>query len=235
MNSESLQVIGTAMSADLARMAAISRNLVNAATPGYRREMAFTAVLAAQAGEAGDPVPVTVADQRHGALQATGRMLDLAIDGEGFFEVHTPDGAAYTRRGDFRLDERGGLATVQGHALQGLGGPLQVSGDGSIEIDTAGNVLQAGQRLGQVKVVLFEPGTPLSRGPGGLFVAAAQPQAAAAGSYRMRQGTLESSNVETGAEMVRLLETLRHFEAAQKVVQGVDEMTERALRKLGEF
>jgi flagellar basal body rod protein FlgG len=229
-----LSIAAEALAADVARLASISQNLVNAATPGYRREVSFATAM--QRSDGGwTAVPSSTVDQRVGTLRATGEQHDLAIDGEGFFELLTPGGATYTRRGDFHVDEQGRLVTAQGYQLQGLGGPLQVVDGGAIAIDREGVVMQGEQRLGQVKVVAFDRADRLSRVPGGLFQAAEMPQEASGGSYRIRQGYLEASNVDTAAEMVRLMETMRHFEATQKLVQGVDDMTERALRKLGEF
>ena len=174
------------------------------------------------------------ADLRHAGLRPTGEALDLAIDGDGFFEVQTEAGPAYTRRGDFRLDAAGRLVTHAGDVVQGQGGPL-VLGTTTPTIDRSGRLFDGDKPLGQLKLVTFADPRTLARSEDGLSTtnqpATVQPE----GEARLRQGHLEASNVNTAAEMVRLMETVRHFEASQKVVQGVDEMTERALRKLGEF
>jgi flagellar basal-body rod protein FlgF len=221
-----LRSAGAALAADLARLSSISQNLVNAATPGYKRDIAFARTLA---------LHTTAVDHKLGALRTTGGTYDVAIDGQGYFEVRTEQGPAYTRRGDFRVDAQGQLITQQGHVVQGLNGALVLAGEGLVSIGRDGVVMQGERRIGQLKVVAFENTTGLQRLPGGLFASPASPQPAAPGDFRLRHGQLEASNVDTASEMVRLVETMRHFEAMQKVVQGADEMTERALRKLGEF
>lgn len=229
-----LSIAADALTADVARLTSISQNLVNAATPGYRREISFATALQRSDGS-WEAVPAAAVDQRRGTLRATGEQYDLAIDGDGFFELRTPGGPAYTRRGDFHVDEQGRLVTAQGYQLEGLGGPVHLIDGSPVVIDRDGVVTQGDQRLGQVKVVAFDRPdrmTPLS---GELFQAAEAPRAALGGDYRIRQGYLEASNVDTAAEMVRLMETMRHFEATQKLVQGVDDMSERTMRKLGEF
>jgi flagellar basal body rod protein FlgG len=235
MTIDPLDVAAASMANDVARLTSISQNLVNAATPGYRRELSFATALTQQLGERSMVQQGSVVDPRAGTLRATGLATDLAIDGEGYFELSTPSGPAYTRRGDFRVDAQGRLVTAGGHALQGLGGTLQAVAEGEMSVDREGVVTQGERRIGQIKVVHFDNAAALVREAGGLFRAAEQPQPVAAGSFRIRQGQLEGSNVDTASEMVKLMETVRHFEATQKVVQGVDEMTERALRKLGEF
>lgn len=175
-------------------------------------------------------------DHKKGALRVTDAALDVAIEGDGFFELRMPSGPAYTRRGDFRVDASGQLVTQGGHVVMGTGGPL-IMRSGSPVIGKDGRVLDDGQEIGQLKIVSFaDPRSLLVAEEGGVFTA---PEAALASSPdrspKVLQGHLEASNVNTAAEMVRLIETVRHFESVQKVVQGFDEMRERALRKLGEF
>lgn len=231
---DALNAAAGGMAMDVSRMSTIAQNLSNTATPGYKRALPSTLPFLLE-GSSAEAVAASTADLRHASLRPTGAALDLAIDGDGFFEVQTEAGTAYTRRGDFRLDAAGRLVTHAGHVVQGQGGPL-VLGTAAPTIDRAGRLFDGDKPLGQLKLVTFaDPRSVLSRGEDGLFTteqaATVQPE----GEARLRQGHLEASNVNTAAEMVRLMETVRHFEASQKVVQGVDEMTERALRKLGEF
>jgi len=118
----------------------------------------------------------------------------------------------------------------------GTGGPLVLRSAAPV-ITREGRVMEDGQEVGQLKLVTFtDPRGLTPSDSGAVFTAhdaalATTPERAP----RILQGHLEASNVNTAAEMVKLIETVRHFESVQKVVQGFDEMRERALRKLGEF
>jgi len=230
---DALTSAASGMAQDVSRLTTIGQNLANAATPGYKRAMETGAAFSLL-GQGLATASHTVTDLRHASLQSTSAPLDVAIDGEGFFEVQTEAGAAYTRRGDFRLDASGRLVTQAGHVVQGVGGSLTLA-TSSPTIDRAGRVYDGDKLLGQLKIVDFADARQLTRQEDGLFVTSQSPVVQAEGATRLRQGQLEGSNVSTAAEMVRLIETVRHFEATQKVIQGVDEMSERALRKLGEF
>jgi flagellar basal-body rod protein FlgF len=235
---ESLKAAAASLAGDMNRMTSISQNLVNGTTAGYKRELPMTALFERQMADVADAdgnaaaVP-SVTDHRLGTLRPTGNPLDLAIDGEGFFELRSEGRTLYTRRGDFQLDAGGRLVTQAGEAVQGLGGTIQMPGPNA-RIDRDGRVFDGDKQVGQIKVVRFDKPQQLTRVSGSLFDAG---QAASAndGAGHLRQGHLEASNVNNAAEMVKLVETVRHFEATQKIIQGIDEMTERALRKLGEF
>jgi flagellar basal-body rod protein FlgF len=234
---DALSLAAGSMSEDIARLTSISQNLTNASTAAYKREVplgrAFAQVMDATGVSEPTPAAAAAIDHRAGTLRFTGHALDLALEGDGYFEVQTESGPAYTRQGDFRLDAAGRLVTQAGDPVQGSGGPLHLS-SAQPTVDREGRLFDGEKSLGQLKVVHFADPAQLQRAGSGLFLA---PEAAAvqAEGVRVRQGHLEASNVSTAAEMVKLVETMRHFEATQKVVQGVDDMMERALRKLGEF
>jgi flagellar basal-body rod protein FlgF len=234
---DALTAASGSMAQDIARLSTISQNLTNTTTPAYKREVPFEQALQRAGAEEAYGLPAAQAsavDQRHGTLRFTGNPLDLALDGDGFFEVQTESGMAYTRRGDFRVDANGRLVTQGGQLVQGLGGPLQLS-TAAPTIERDGRILDGEKLIGQLKLVSFGHPEQLTRTGGGLFQAAEAPTVLSDGATKVRQSHLEASNVNVASEMVKLVETMRHFEATQKVVQGVDEMMERALRKLGEF
>lgn len=237
--TDALEAAAASLSSDLARMTSLGHNLANATTPGYKRQLGavqpFQASLAHEAALSRGAL-ATAIDQKQGTLRVTSAPLDLAIDGDGFFELRTDAGAAYTRRGDFRVDASGQLVTQAGHLVMGQGGPLVLRSAAPV-ITKEGRVLEDGQEVGQLKLVSFADPRSLTASEGGaVFTAPEAAQALAPErAPRVLQGHLEASNVNTAAEMVKLIETVRHFESVQKVVQGFDEMRERALRKLGEF
>lgn len=227
---------------DHARLEGIARNLANVSTSGYKRETAATTSFGDVlriAAEGGATQAVTLPrvsptlDTRGGSLRITGEPLDLAIEGDGFFEIRGPQGNAYTRQGRFQVDPRGRLVTEAGDALLGRGAEITVSGPRPV-VERDGTVVDNGRIVGRIKLVRVEQTGALERLGSGLHRAA--PGAAVSeASATVRQGYLENSNVSAMTEMVRLIETTRHFEAAQKVVQAYDEMLEKALRKLGEL
>lgn len=250
---------------DLARVDRISINLANMTTPGFKREVAAApsfadAVRAAgapvggSAGVAGSASPErpmpdgmrVLMDARPGALRQTGQPLDLALTATGFFEVSTPNGPAYTRQGNFHVDQNGRLVTAQGDAVMGTSGEIYLTSQ-KPSIDASGNITEpdavngtsvAGRLVAQLKIVSFEDPRLLQRIGGGLLVASQTIQTApglADSAGQVRQGALESANVDSMHEMVQLLQTMRHFESMQKVVQGYDELMGTAIRKLGDL
>lgn len=219
------------MQQDMQRLATISQNMANSATPGYRREIAvarpFAGVLAAEAR-------ASVPDLAAGPLRSTGRPLDVALSGAGFFVLNTPHGPAYTRAGSFHVDPAGRLVDPQGAPVQGGGGDIVLKGTAA-EIDAHGRVMQDGRSVGQLKVVQFGPGPAVRRAGGGALTLAdgVEPQALAA--FRLQPGHLEGANVKPLREMLDMTETLRHFEAAQKLVLGYEEQLAAAIKSLSEF
>lgn len=251
--NEILGVLVSSMHADMARAERVAMNLANLQTPAYKREIAsalpFSAEYEAAAGArsasspAGAPPLAVHVDVRPGTLRTTGQNLDVAIVGDGWFEVATPSGAAYTRKGNFRLDAGGRLVTQEGLPVTGTGGEIALT-RGAASIDSAGRVFDGhptpggearlgSAPVGQLKVVQFDRAAlqPLGNG---LYAAAGEPVPVREGAVQIQQGALENSNVNHLQEMVRLMEAVRHFESLQRVATGYDEMLANSIRKLGE-
>lgn len=232
------------LSEDAQKLNTISHNLANVSTNGYKRQRAisvpFQEHLNANAAHGLSPLPTTLSghvvqnDLRPGTLRTTGQPLDLAIEDAGFFEIKTPQGMVYTRRGDFQIDSQGRLVTHEGYPVMGLGGEI-LPGTPTPVIDQNGAIFDKDQKVGQIKVIHFTNPESLARLESGVFAQTAETQISTGGYAKVRQGHLESSNVTSMEEMVRMIETMRHFEAGQKIVQGYDEMIEKALKKFGEF
>ncbi len=247
--NEVLSLVLGSMHADLARLDRVAMNLANVQTPGYKRQLALALPFAARVEGAGAnavggpqpaPLPATHTDLRPGTLKATGQPLDLALAGPAWFEVATPHGVAYTRQGDFRLDARGRLVTRQGHAVMGVAGEIQLL-QGAPVIDRAGRVFESAAAAGpgaapvaQLKLVQFDPDASVEPLGEGLVTVRGEPVAATEGATPVQQGFLENSNVSQMQEMVRLMESVRHLEAMQKVATGYDEMLGTSIRRLGE-
>jgi flagellar basal-body rod protein FlgG len=156
----------------------------------------------------------------------------MAIDGDGFFAVSTPDGTAYTRQGNFRLSADGTLVTTDGFPVQGQGGPIRISGS-RIEIDSKGVVTADGTQAGTISMVDFPKPYELTKIGSALFVPKNTESTPQASTGELRQGHLEGSNVETISEMVQMIETSRYFDACQRTILSFNDMTSKAANELG--
>jgi flagellar basal-body rod protein FlgF len=240
-----MAIASIGMQADLARMESISQNTANALTPGFKRQVSVTPAFAVEVAAAENArqlrilpqaVPsISVSlDPATGSMRPTGNAQDVAIEGPAFFEVITPAGPAFTKLGNLRADAQGRLVTGQDVPLMGAGGEIRVT-NSPFSVAANGELTQDGRVIGRLKMVTFShPQLLVSAGAGMYQAGAAQPQDAR-GAATLRAGFLEGSNVSTPQEMVRLTETVRHFESLQKLVQGYDDTLEKTIRKLGEF
>jgi flagellar basal-body rod protein FlgF len=248
---EILAVALAAMHQDMARLERIASNVANAGVPAYQADVVSAYSSSASFAQALGAftvhdvgATVTTVNQRPGAIRSTGHALDLCLTTPGFFEVQTDQGPAYTRRGDFKLDAQGRLVTQAGHPVLGNGGPIVLTHAKPV-IDAQGHVYESvdavadKRALDQLKLVRFDHPQLLTRMGHGLFAA---PTASGDRALQIedqppqvRQGHLETSNVQSMQEMIQLIQTMRHFESMQRVALGYDEMMGTALRKLGEL
>ena len=218
----------------------VAQNLANANTVGYRRDRMFATALSERIDAEGAPQSTRVAgqyaDPTGGPLMETGGPLDLALTGDGLFAVQGPDGRPrLTRAGEFVLDADGVVRSPQGFALlRDDGGPLTIPpSGGEIAVTAEGRVTVAGQPVGRVQVVRVEDPSRLVRLDGATFAAdGVETQPADA---RVRQGFLESSNVDALSEMVDLMAHVRLFESQQKSLRTTDEALGAVTRDLGTF
>jgi flagellar basal-body rod protein FlgF len=211
-----------------------AQNITNASTPGYRRRIAFSAMMGpAGDGPAGAGTTGVAADFTAGQLVQTGNLTDLGIAGDGFFAVRGDGDTLYTRQGQFRRDEGGRLVTAAGLALQNVEGGDVVVGDGPFEVAADGVVTRQGQPLARIGLVDFDDRRALQAAAGGAFAAGeAAPHAVAAPA--IRQGMIENSNVNTGDEMVAMMEAVRRAETGQRLVTTYDDLMGRTLNLLGQ-
>lgn len=233
--SDAIATLSDALRNDAETLRVISNNVANMETVAYRREIAVTHPTFEQASDdaraaLGRALTVqSMIDQRPGTLKSSAEPLHLALEGPGFFVVETSQGEALTRRGDFRLDSDGRLVTQDGHAVLGSQGTIQVKGTPAIEPD--GTVRVGGEAVAQLRIAQVAAESQLTPLGADLYSAAQLPDADMAA--RVRQGFLETSNVESVQEMVRLIETMRHFETTQRFVRGYDDMVGKAISELG--
>ncbi|MBU5611500.1 flagellar basal-body rod protein FlgF [Geomonas azotofigens] len=221
------------------RLDVISNNLANASTTGFKADqIQFESVLANVKNSTQGPVFSNdrySTDFSAGALQRTDNSLDLALEGDGFFAVSTPQGTAYTRQGNFHLTGNGRLVTADGYEVQGSGGPITVPASGKVEIGSGGQVSVNGNAVGTISAVDFAKPYAMNKLGNGLFQPADPNAATTASTAGIKQGYLETSNVKAVVEMSRLIEASRYFEICAKAVKTYDDLTSRAANDLGKI
>ena len=230
----------------LANQAVVSNNLANVSTSGFRAQLAVMRSVPVQgAGELPTRIATAVAttssDWSQGSIVSTGRELDVAINGAGWFAVQdSAGGEAYTRRGDLRPDGNGLLYSGT-HPILGddgaplvvpLGARLFIGGDGTLSVIGAGQEANAVMEIGRLK--LADSGAQaLLRGEDGLF----RPAPAADGLPRtlaqadtvsLATSALEGSNVSAVEGMVAMIDNARRYEMQLKAIETADENAQRA-------
>lgn len=182
----------------------------------------------------GAQVMDTPAVFEQGTLAATGNPLDLAIQGNAFFAIQTPQGVRYTRDGQFAQDPTGRLVTMDGSLVLGTNGPVQLQQNaGAPQVDENGQITQGGRIVDQIALVQFGNITQVRPEGDNRFVAsnAALPARATTGST-VHQGYLERSNSNVVRSMVDLITAQRWFEANEKVIQTQDQANSWAIENV---
>jgi flagellar basal-body rod protein FlgF len=243
MNSGIYSAVSGSLAA-MQRLDMISNNLANINTPGYKKDkMSFEGLLAGNVnppavpqGKTADPIlqkENIYIDYASGPISQSGNPLDLALDGDGFFAVTTPEGTAYTRQGNFRTSADGTLVTMDGYPVQGANGSaIRIQGS-RVEIDAKGSVMVDGTEAGAISVFDFGKPYTLTKVGSALFVPANPQATPQTGTAQIQQGHIEGSNVESISEMVQMIETNRYFEACSKVIQNYDAMAAKAANDIG--
>ena len=250
----SLSIAMTGLEAQRARMAAVANNLANANTTGFKKDRVmfdslmyqnFRQVGAQSSNNTqlptglslGTGARVVATEKQHvqGEIKQTGRDLDLAIEGRGFFQVLLPDGTlAYTRNGIFHMDAQGQLVNSQGFVLQpGITIPtgainISISEDGIVSYLSQGDTTPT--QVGTIQLTDFVNPAGLQAISGTMFRETAASGTAQTGTAGLnglgflKQGAIETSNVNVVEELVAMIETQRAYEMNSKAISTVDEM-----------
>lgn len=249
-----LWICKTGLDGQQTNISVTSNNLANASTVGYKKSRAiFEDLLYQKVNQpggrstadaflpeglmlgAGSRVVATQKNFTQGDVETTDNTLDVMIQGAGFFEIELPDGTtAYTRNGQFTRNDEGTLVTSEGYQLlPGITIPedatgITISTDGQVSVQTAGQ--NAAQDIGQITVSNFINPAGLEPIGNNLYVetsasgAPIQGIAGENGLGTIRQGQLETSNVQVTEELVNLIQAQRVYEMNSKVLTTVDEM-----------
>jgi flagellar basal-body rod protein FlgG len=232
-----IQALVPSMQAQSLRQEVLANNLANISTAGFKRDDLILAPPGTDAGAlAGNGVNVSPAlrqpvaqftDFSPGPVRETGRALDAALTGPGFFVVDTPAGQRYTRNGGFTRSVEGYLATADGARVLGTKGPIVIRSAVGVTVGPEGDVQEDGRVIDTLRVVDFPSPYRLLKEGNGLFVAAgAEPTIVRA--PQVVGGALEASNVNSVETMVSMIDLLRKYEAAQRSVQSLDEANQVA-------
>jgi flagellar basal-body rod protein FlgF len=171
-------------------------------------------------------------DFSQGQIVQTSRPLDVAIIGDGFLRVTDEGQEYYTRCGELRVTPDGTLTDDQGRHVQGAGGDINVGTGNNIEINRSGDISVDGAVVGSLSLAFFnDPQTDLSKRGDNLWRAAGAP--ATIGAGELRTGYLERSNVDAVSGITELITQLRHYEAAQRVIQTEDSLLNTAANQIG--
>ena len=236
-----------------AKQEVIANNLANANTVGFQKdgmvvgsfaqmlhgEMGYSKEGMTQAGfvptgaaKHGDSEIFykTFTQFAQGSLKNTGHPFDLALEGDGFFSVQTRYGMRFTRNGSFNLDGEGRLVTKDGSFVMGNKGPIKIKGT-EFKVEDNGAIIANGKEIDRLRMVRFEDLRQIKKCGDNYFSAdvASEP----APHSKVRQGFLETANVNAVREMVDMLAVMRSFEANQKLLQAEDQMLQKAANETG--
>lgn len=221
-----------------AQLDRVAADIANAGTAGYKAERASSRPAERPAFQSALDSAIDVAegptriDFRPGAVTPTGRDLDFAIDGLGFFVLDTTAGPRYTRGGSFAKNADGVLVAADGSPVAGDGGAIRI-GEGQVTADPDGTIRVAGAPAGRLRIVEFDDPAVLEREEAGRFraPATASPQS---GSSAVRGGALEQSNVSIVERVAHLTEVSRSFEALNRGISVLmNDLDARVISELG--
>jgi flagellar basal-body rod protein FlgG len=216
----------------------IANNLANISTSGYkRRDVSFQQMVEAEQAldrnmlkvKLPDGFTPTYTDNSDGRLKQTANPLDIALSGRGFFQIKTNNGLAYTRDGNFKINNEGQLVTPDGYKVMGSSGPIEINGS-KIDIDQSGQISVDGKIVNQFlfkKIniddsIVMQDNLYKQKENG--YLEDAHPV--------VNQGFIEESNVNNVKEMVEMIAAQRLYEANQKLIKAQDDTLNKAVNQI---
>lgn len=241
----------TGMMNQQARLDTVTNNLANASTVGFKKEgstaRAFDSMYSVKVKDGsvgyldhrigteslGVKIGENYTDYTQGPFKVTGNTYDVALEGDGFFNISFTSKSGvtstrYTRDGVFTVNNEGMLVTPDGDFVLGEGGRIRIPESADVVIDELGNIYADGQLVDTLQVTDFENYDYLRKYGENLYVAVdgAQEQPA---NYKVRQGYLEMSNMNVISEMVEMITISRAYESNQKAIQTIDSTLEKSV------
>lgn len=218
------------------QMDVLANNIANTSTAGFKSEqMLFREYEVPTA--TGDTMSFVqdlaiLRDYTEGHFSMTGKSLDLAIAGKGWFVIDTEDGPRYTRNGQFEMNADGEMVDAAGNRVMDANDDVIVfqPGDLTIEVSADGSVTAGGVLRGKIRMVEFENDHILSKQGDSYFKADEEPEDSK--ESRISQGMLEMSNVKPIVEITTMINVMRAYQSSQNVVEEEDDMQRDAIQKL---
>jgi len=212
------------------KLDAVSNNLANVDTNGFKKDtISFDEKFKAQVNK----------DFSQGNIIRTGNPFDVALSGQGFFKVETPEGIKYTRNGNFSLDNNGILVDQNGNPVMGQGGAIAIDADNAeldLGINQAGEISIAGEIIDTLDIVTFNDLTKMKRdGYNLLSFDGETTQELQADQVSVEHKSLEKANVSAVDEMVRMIDYHRMFETFTKSMMTFDELDNKAINDVGQL
>ncbi len=220
------------------QMAVLANNIANASTTAFKAERLMFAEYVGRTtqGETLSFVQdvAVIRDTSEGAFVNTDNTLDLAINGNGYFSVNTDSGIQYTRNGRLRLDEEGRIVTSTGHAiLDEGGGEIELTGNEvTIDITPDGTISTENGVIGRLGLVRFANEQAMRPTESGMFETDQAPEVST--EARVVQGMIEESNVQPIIEMTKMINAMRGYQGAQRIVETEHERQRTAIETLTE-
>lgn len=240
---ENAQLIGLSRQMALQRqMDVVANNIANINTTGFKSEqLLFEEYLGPVARDRDFAFPdqqlsftedwTTIHDMSMGAITQTGNPLDVAIEGDGFLVVQTPQGERWTKAGSLAIDASGMLVSLDGDAVMGEGGQIRFgASETDIVIAEDGTVSSSAGQKGKLRLVEFADPQETVRDGNNLFSGGTPLPATAT---RVMQGALEKSNVSGIGEMTEMIRVQRAYQSLASVLQQQDDMRRSAIQRLG--
>lgn len=233
--------VAAGMRARLDALDLLANNIANSSTTGYKADREFYGVYRSaeallQSGNRATSLPSIDArwtDFSPGTLRDTGSPADLALSGRGFFAVEGSSGPLYTRNGHFQISPSGELVNTEGYRVRlAEGHALKLQSDRTFEVAADGAISQMGQVLGHIQVVTFENPERLEKAAGTYFRNTTGAAPATSEDTQVHQGRLEDSNVNPADGAIRLVSIMRQFEALQKALHIMSEMSSSEVAKV---
>lgn len=245
-----LYIASSGMIAQRTKMDVITNNLANVDTIGYKTDDLIKrsfgdmmlqryngingadGVMTVGPLGMGKHIDETVTYFTEGSYEETGETTDISVFGDGFFVVNTPQGDRYTRAGNFMVNSEGVLVNADGHFVMSTDNQRITVGSKDFVVDSNANITVAGEQVATIAVVDFADRGALAKEGSNLFTGAG---AAPSENFALRQGFIETSNVDTAREVATMIMTNRAFEANQRIVKMFDESIAKTVNEIARF
>lgn len=221
----------------LSQLDYVTNNIANASTSGFKAEHMYFSMKGKEVQQGALVelgATVSKMDFSQGTLRVTGNVLDIAIEGDGFFTIETNQGETYTRNGSFVLNKNNELVTQSGEYVLGESGKIIINGS-KIDIDQQGSIYADEALAGKLKISSFENPQFLTRSTNGGFIDNNKAGLQNAKEYRVSSGYVELSNVNAIREMTDMMEIQRTFETYQKMILTLQDLDKISTSRIGKL